>query len=81
MSGKNPPHDEPVYHHSCFEYDLDEFPKFPGPIPAGKPDVAPGTPYAGETKMTSKVERMGCRVYEAGISCPGRTDTEGKKIA
>jgi len=30
--------------------------------------------------VTSKVARMGCRIYEVGISYSGRTYAEGKKI-
>jgi hypothetical protein len=80
MSGKNSPHDEPVYHHSCFEYDPHEYPKFLGPILAGKPDVVLGSRFAGEPKVTSKVARMGCRIYEVGISSSVRTYDAGNKI-
>jgi len=33
-----------------------------------------------EPEVTSKVARMGCRIYEVGISYSGRTYAEGKKI-
>jgi glycosyltransferase involved in cell wall biosynthesis len=31
-------------------------------------------------EITAKVSRLGCRIYEVGISYSGRTYTEGKKI-
>ncbi|MDD9935273.1 MAG: glycosyltransferase family 2 protein [Myxococcales bacterium] len=33
-----------------------------------------------EPEITAKVARMGCRIYEVGISYSGRTYDEGKKI-
>ena len=33
-----------------------------------------------EPEITAKIARMGCRVYEVGISYSGRTYDEGKKI-
>jgi hypothetical protein len=33
-----------------------------------------------EPEITAKVARMGCRVYEVGISYAGRDYSEGKKI-
>jgi glycosyltransferase involved in cell wall biosynthesis len=36
--------------------------------------------FGFEPEVTSKVARMGCRVYEVGISYSGRTYAEGKKI-
>jgi ATP-dependent phosphoenolpyruvate carboxykinase len=30
--------------------------------------------------VTTKVARMGCRIYEVGIGYSGRTYAEGKKI-
>jgi len=36
--------------------------------------------FGFEPEVTSKVARMGCRIYEVGIGYSGRTYTEGKKI-
>jgi len=36
--------------------------------------------FGFEPEITAKVARMGCRVYEVGISYSGRTYEEGKKI-
>lgn len=36
--------------------------------------------FGFEPEVTAKVARMGCRVYEVGISYSGRTYAEGKKI-
>jgi glycosyltransferase involved in cell wall biosynthesis len=36
--------------------------------------------FGFEPEVTSKVARMGCRIYEVGISYSGRTYSEGKKI-
>jgi glycosyltransferase involved in cell wall biosynthesis len=36
--------------------------------------------FGFEPEVTAKVARMGCRVYEVGISYYGRTYAEGKKI-
>jgi len=36
--------------------------------------------FGFEPEVTSKVARMGCRIYEAGIGYSGRTYAEGKKI-
>ena len=36
--------------------------------------------FGFEPEMTAKVARMGCRIYEVGISYSGRTYAEGKKI-
>jgi len=36
--------------------------------------------FGFEPEITSKVARMGCRIYEVGISYSGRTYAEGKKI-
>ena len=36
--------------------------------------------FGVEPEMTAKVARLGCRVYEVGISYDGRTYAEGKKI-
>jgi len=36
--------------------------------------------FGFEPEVTAKVARMGCRVYEVGISYSGRTYEEGKKI-
>jgi len=37
--------------------------------------------FGFEPEVTSKVVRMGCRIYEVGISYSGRTYAEGKKIS
>ncbi len=36
--------------------------------------------FGFEPEVTSKVARLGCRIYEVGISYSGRTYKEGKKI-
>lgn len=36
--------------------------------------------FGFEPEVTAKIARMGCRVYEVGISYSGRTYEEGKKI-
>lgn len=36
--------------------------------------------FGFEPEITAKVARMGCRIYEVGISYYGRTYSEGKKI-
>jgi hypothetical protein len=36
--------------------------------------------FGFEPEITAKVARLGCRVYEVGISYSGRTYGEGKKI-
>jgi hypothetical protein len=36
--------------------------------------------FGFEPEITAKVARLGCRVYEVGISYYGRTYAEGKKI-
>ena len=36
--------------------------------------------FGFEPEITAKVARMGCRIYEVGISYSGRTYSEGKKI-
>ncbi len=36
--------------------------------------------FGFEPEFTAKVARMGCRIYEVGISYSGRTYAEGKKI-
>jgi glycosyltransferase involved in cell wall biosynthesis len=36
--------------------------------------------FGVEPKITAKLARMGCRIYEVGISYSGRTYAEGKKI-
>ena len=36
--------------------------------------------FGFEPEITAKVARMGCRIYEVGISYYGRTYVEGKKI-
>ena len=36
--------------------------------------------FGFEPEITAKVARLGCRVYEVGISYYGRTYEEGKKI-
>jgi glycosyltransferase involved in cell wall biosynthesis len=37
--------------------------------------------FGFEPEFTAKVARLGCRIYEVGISYSGRTYAEGKKIA
>lgn len=36
--------------------------------------------FGFEPEITTKVARLGCRIYEVGISYAGRTYSEGKKI-
>ena len=36
--------------------------------------------FGVEPELTAKVARLGCRIYEVGISYHGRTYVEGKKI-
>ena len=36
--------------------------------------------FGFEPEITAKVAKLGCRIYEVGISYPGRTYGEGKKI-
>jgi glycosyltransferase involved in cell wall biosynthesis len=36
--------------------------------------------FGFEPEITAKVARLGCRIYEVGISYTGRTYSEGKKI-
>ena len=36
--------------------------------------------FGFEPEITAKVARLGCRIYEVGISYYGRTYSEGKKI-
>jgi hypothetical protein len=36
--------------------------------------------FGFEPEITAKVAKMGCRIYEVGISYYGRTYSEGKKI-
>ena len=36
--------------------------------------------FGFEPEITAKVAKMGCRIYEVGISYYGRTYKEGKKI-
>jgi glycosyltransferase involved in cell wall biosynthesis len=36
--------------------------------------------FGFEPEITAKVARMGCRIYEVGVSYAGRTYAEGKKI-
>ena len=36
--------------------------------------------FGFEPELTAKVARLGCRIYEVGISYSGRTYAEGKKI-
>ena len=36
--------------------------------------------FGFEPEITAKVARLGCRIYEVGVSYSGRTYTEGKKI-
>jgi glycosyltransferase involved in cell wall biosynthesis len=37
--------------------------------------------FGFEPEITAKISRLGCRVYEGGISYSGRTYNEGKKIS
>ena len=37
--------------------------------------------FGFEPEITAKVARLGCRIYEVGVSYSGRTYEEGKKIA
>jgi hypothetical protein len=36
--------------------------------------------FGFEPEITAKLARMGCRIYEVGISYSGRTYAEGQKI-
>jgi hypothetical protein len=36
--------------------------------------------FGFEPEITAKVARLGCRIYEVGISYAGRTYADGKKI-
>jgi hypothetical protein len=36
--------------------------------------------FGFEPEITAKVARLGCRIYEVGISYAGRTYAEGKKV-
>jgi hypothetical protein len=36
--------------------------------------------FGFEPEVTAKVAKLGCRIYEVGISYSGRTYAEGKKI-
>ena len=36
--------------------------------------------FGVEPELTAKVSKLGCRIYEVGISYSGRTYSEGKKI-
>jgi hypothetical protein len=36
--------------------------------------------FGFEPEITAKVSKLGCRIYEVGISYYGRTYAEGKKI-
>jgi len=36
--------------------------------------------FGVEPEIVAKIARMGCRIYEVGISYRGRTYAEGKKI-
>lgn len=36
--------------------------------------------FGFEPEVTAKIARMGCRIYEVGVSYSGRTYAEGKKI-
>ena len=36
--------------------------------------------FGFEPEITAKVAKIGCRIYEVGISYSGRTYAEGKKI-
>jgi hypothetical protein len=36
--------------------------------------------FGFEPEITAKVAKLGCRIYEVGISYAGRTYREGKKI-
>jgi hypothetical protein len=36
--------------------------------------------FGFEPEITAKVARLGCRIYEVGVSYAGRTYSEGKKI-
>lgn len=36
--------------------------------------------FGFEPEITAKLARMGCRIYEVGISYSGRTYAEGKEI-
>ena len=36
--------------------------------------------WSWSSEITAKVSKLGCRIYEVGISYAGRTYAEGKKI-
>ena len=36
--------------------------------------------FGFEPEITAKIAKLGCRIYEVGISYDGRTYEEGKKI-
>ena len=36
--------------------------------------------FGFEPEITAKVARLGCRIYEVGVTYAGRTYAEGKKI-
>ena len=36
--------------------------------------------FGFEPEITAKVAKLGCRIYEVGVSYSGRTYAEGKKI-
>jgi hypothetical protein len=36
--------------------------------------------FGFEPEITAKVAKLGCRIYEVGITYSGRTYSEGKKI-
>ena len=36
--------------------------------------------FGVEPELTAKVAKLGCRIYEVGVSYSGRTYAEGKKI-
>jgi hypothetical protein len=36
--------------------------------------------FGVEPELTAKVAKLGCRIYEVGVSYAGRTYAEGKKI-
>ena len=36
--------------------------------------------FGFEPEITAKVARLGCRIFEVGVSYAGRTYAEGKKI-
>ena len=36
--------------------------------------------FGFEAEVTAKLAKAGCRIYEVGIPCSGRTYEEGKKV-